>query len=366
MADFTIKDLSNLEKRKELASSPSSWKSVMELPLNQAKPLATNLSACMEAGDCAYNAGVVDWLFSLWKPDMETSDDTAIQISKMFWQVICNLTTGLSDCTVMLTPEMACAVEKCVSSTNSDIKDKCWFWLELVASRTCLTKPFIDILTKCGTHSDAAVVLSNCADDIDVDLMCNLPSQLLLQTLHIVQKDDSPQSVARFAPGIQRRLETELTNIENELCSKPEVELETNNSEITSLLESAAFIATDSGYDFSPLLPLLIELLKTSHKKLPRIQLKEFNESNDMLSYKSLKTAILSLVSAIVAVNDASRDTVRELEGLAAILDCCVIDARNPFMKERAVLCLRYLLQNEKNKEYIDQLKPQGVDERTK
>ena len=44
---------------------------------------------------------------------------------------------------------------------------------------------------------------------------------------------------------------------------------------------------------------------------------------------------------------------MRELEGLVPVLQRCQLDARNPQIREWAILAVRYLTEDESNREFI-------------
>ena len=51
------------------------------------------------------------------------------------------------------------------------------------------------------------------------------------------------------------------------------------------------------------------------------------------------------------------QDRIRELHGLELVLSNCVIDDNDPFIKERSVVCIKYLLQdNRPNQDFVAQL----------
>ncbi|OBA23938.1 hypothetical protein METBIDRAFT_35102 [Metschnikowia bicuspidata var. bicuspidata NRRL YB-4993] len=60
--------------------------------------------------------------------------------------------------------------------------------------------------------------------------------------------------------------------------------------------------------------------------------------------------------------SNAIKDEIRTLHGLELILSSCVIDEHNPYMKEHAILCLKFLLQdNAMNQEFVAQLEAKQV-----
>lgn len=350
---ITLDELKDLGQRSKRAADPESWHELMQMPFAAMRPLATNLSACLVAGDTAFRAGFVEYMLDA----AAAADDADAAFWKTFWQVLCNVATGISDSAELLTPAMARALERCVHHADPDVREKCWFWLEIVSPRTGLNAAFVDVVAASGS-ADAALVLSECAKKLDVAKFYALPPPLMLETMQYIQAREADSVLLRFAAPAEQRLQTELPRVEA-LVRAWDGQSREDAGYLVSLLECAGCVAVNTGRDFTALVPAVVELLKTS-RALPLVKL---NQPDDALSFKSLKTALLNLLAAVCATHDAARDEVRERDGLAAVLDCCVVDSRNPFMKERAILCLRYLLQNPKNKEYVEQMHPQGVDE---
>ena len=91
-----------------------------------------------------------------------------------------------------------------------------------------------------------------------------------------------------------------------------------------------------------------------------------FKMNSDPTSYTAdkkfgVKRNVLMLLANILPVHRELQDFMREIEGLALILDHCNIDDMNPYMKEWSIFCLRNLCRdNKENQRYIDQLKMQA------
>lgn len=61
-----------------------------------------------------------------------------------------------------------------------------------------------------------------------------------------------------------------------------------------------------------------------------------------------------------------AQEKIRELHGLELVLSSCVIDDDNPFMKERAILCLKFLLEkNSLNQKFVAELEAHQVADNT-
>ncbi|RKP30891.1 hypothetical protein METBISCDRAFT_30580 [Metschnikowia bicuspidata] len=75
---------------------------------------------------------------------------------------------------------------------------------------------------------------------------------------------------------------------------------------------------------------------------------------------------VSSLIVEIVAFTCNSsfeaQEKIRQLHGLELVLSSCVIDDNNPFLKERAILCLKFLLEkNKANQQFVADLEAKNV-----
>lgn len=75
---------------------------------------------------------------------------------------------------------------------------------------------------------------------------------------------------------------------------------------------------------------------------------------------------VSSLIVEIVAFTCNSsfeaQEKIRQLHGLELVLSSCVIDDNNPFLKEHAILCLKFLLEkNKANQQFVASLEAKNV-----
>lgn len=95
-----------------------------------------------------------------------------------------------------------------------------------------------------------------------------------------------------------------------------------------------------------------------------RGQLKDVDlnaESSSNPAY-GFKRDIIGLIANIICRNRAAQDYLRTSDGLAALLDCAKIDARNPFILQWSIFAIHNALEcNEENQQYVAQMKNQGV-----
>lgn len=124
---------------------------------------------------------------------------------------------------------------------------------------------------------------------------------------------------------------------------------------------------------FRSLMDLLVSLLKNIQilgKSNPdsvfatRGQLKDVTEGEMELSNPAygFKRDIIGLIANITYRNTRAQDYLRTSDGLAALLDCAKIDARNPFILQWSIFAIRNALEsNLANQQFIAQMNQQGI-----
>ncbi|CAI4037633.1 hypothetical protein SMKI_03G1110 [Saccharomyces mikatae IFO 1815] len=79
-------------------------------------------------------------------------------------------------------------------------------------------------------------------------------------------------------------------------------------------------------------------------------------------NFPNCKLVIIEILASLVYAHPEIQDQITELGGLGLILSNCVIDDNDPFIKERAIVCLKFLLKNNaKNQEYVKKMEAQDV-----
>lgn len=79
-------------------------------------------------------------------------------------------------------------------------------------------------------------------------------------------------------------------------------------------------------------------------------------------NFPMVKSLIVEIMAFIVHNSFKSQEKVRELHGIELLLSNCIIDDNNPFIKERSILCLRFVLEkNSENQEFVAQLEAKKV-----
>jgi palmitoyltransferase len=93
-------------------------------------------------------------------------------------------------------------------------------------------------------------------------------------------------------------------------------------------------------------------------------------EDPALFEWRNLKKLIVLVLSSLVWKCPTVQDQIREHGGLDVILGCTMYDAHNPYIKEHAVMCLKFLLEdNKENQRLVKELDanavaevPEGVD----
>ena len=70
--------------------------------------------------------------------------------------------------------------------------------------------------------------------------------------------------------------------------------------------------------------------------------------------WRNLKKLAVLVLSSLVWKNKHVQDQIRPLGGIEAVLNCCSYDEHNPYIREHAIMCLRFLMEG--NKENQDRI----------
>ncbi|CCF60318.1 hypothetical protein KAFR_0J02540 [Kazachstania africana CBS 2517] len=74
-------------------------------------------------------------------------------------------------------------------------------------------------------------------------------------------------------------------------------------------------------------------------------------------NFPECKLLIIEILSNLTFKNTEVQDKMRTLHGLELVLSNCVIDDNDPFIKERSIICIKFLLENnEANQSLVSQL----------
>ncbi|KAL8932687.1 MAG: hypothetical protein Q9211_006175 [Gyalolechia sp. 1 TL-2023] len=82
--------------------------------------------------------------------------------------------------------------------------------------------------------------------------------------------------------------------------------------------------------------------------------------------WRNLKKLVVLVLSSLVWKSPTVQNQIRAYGGVEMILACCNFDANNPYIREHAIMCLRFLLEgNMDNQSIVENLKPRGTVENT-
>lgn len=88
----------------------------------------------------------------------------------------------------------------------------------------------------------------------------------------------------------------------------------------------------------------------------------EPGEEPSDFEWRNLKKLTVLVLTSLVWKSRKVQDQVRAHKGIEAILSCCQYDEHNPYIKEHAIMCLRFLLEgNKDNQDLIRELEPKGT-----
>ena len=87
-------------------------------------------------------------------------------------------------------------------------------------------------------------------------------------------------------------------------------------------------------------------------------------EDPSLFEWRNLKKLIVLVLSSLVWKSPLVQNQIRENGGVETILNCTAHDANNPYIKEHAIMCLKFLLEgNEGNQVVVRGLEARGVEE---
>lgn len=79
-------------------------------------------------------------------------------------------------------------------------------------------------------------------------------------------------------------------------------------------------------------------------------------------NFPECKLLIIEIIAMLTHENREIQNQVRELGGLGVILSNCVIDDNDPFIKERSIMCIKFLLKdNKENQNFVANLESKRV-----
>jgi len=112
--------------------------------------------------------------------------------------------------------------------------------------------------------------------------------------------------------------------------------------------DGPAPVAVERPYDTSnPIAP-------EGYMPSPRPYIDEAQDEPSEFEWRNLKKLAVLVLSSLVWKNRQVQDQIRPLGGIEAVLNCCSYDEHNPYIREHAIMCLRFLMEgNKENQDHI-------------
>ncbi|KAL9623624.1 MAG: hypothetical protein Q9160_002080 [Pyrenula sp. 1 TL-2023] len=131
-----------------------------------------------------------------------------------------------------------------------------------------------------------------------------------------------------------------------------------NNSSADAQQNKSSAISVERPYDpTAPDVPLSPNDQDTAPGSPPLT-----NEEPSEFEWRNLKKLIILVLSSLVWRSTTVQNQIRKHGGVQCILGCTQYDSHNPFIKEHAIMCLRFLLEgNEENQEIVESLDARGI-----
>jgi hypothetical protein len=86
------------------------------------------------------------------------------------------------------------------------------------------------------------------------------------------------------------------------------------------------------------------------------------NEDPSEFEWRNLKKLVILVLSSLVWKCSDVQNQIRKYGGIETILSCTSFDAHNPYIKEHAVMCLKFLLEgNRENQKVVEELEARQV-----
>lgn len=83
------------------------------------------------------------------------------------------------------------------------------------------------------------------------------------------------------------------------------------------------------------------------------------NQDPSDFEWRNLKKLVVLVLSSLVWKSPIVQDQIRKYGGVEMVLACCNFDSNNPYIREHAIMCLRFLLEgNRENQEIVRVLEP--------
>ena len=125
-------------------------------------------------------------------------------------------------------------------------------------------------------------------------------------------------------------------------------------------------VAVERPFDISPNNAPLAGATNDNHGSLPPttdVSEQESIESADPsdFEWRNLKKLVILVLSSLVWKSPTVQNQIRRYGGVEMVLACCNYDSNNPYIREHAVMCLRFLLEGcGENKAIVERLQELG------
>lgn len=169
------------------------------------------------------------------------------------------------------------------------------------------------------------------------------------------------------------KIKSEELLVKQLLSNEEEIKLGYHHRKVIAILDIMAthiemnvIVKTFDEYN---LLVDLIDLFKTiEHNTLKpklkdNIQIQPGFMIKGKKQFPGVKSILIEIITALVHFNKLNQDVVRENQGIELILNNCNLDMNEPFIKERSILCIKHLLEdNQGNQNFIKSLEVKGTE----
>ena len=129
----------------------------------------------------------------------------------------------------------------------------------------------------------------------------------------------------------------------------------------------AAPVAVERPFDVDedptlPPLPVSVGTVPTQNQQIfeaetPLAYPEDAQDEPSDFEWRNLKKLTVLVLSSLIWKNKLVQDQVREYGGLEALVGCCRHDEHNPYIREHAIMCLRFAVEgNEENAEVIKKM----------
>ncbi|KAG5381379.1 hypothetical protein IGI04_032849 [Brassica rapa subsp. trilocularis] len=243
-----------------------------------------------------------------------------------------------------------------------------YYWLKLLVSRLCVEGDcFPGLFSKLANHKDStftsehAFLLSMVSDIVNERLKeVSIPKDtahfvlgLLRQSVQVFDFASAERSELPTGSAVIDVMGYSLVVIRDACAggSLEELKNDSSGGNVDMLLSSG-------------LIELLLDLLRkleppTTIKKA--LKQSPTSSSGKPCSYRGFRRDIVAVIGNCAYRRKEVQDEIRERDGLLLMLQQCVTDDENPFLREWGLWCVRNLLEgNEENQKVVAELEMQG------